>query len=271
MIQKSFLRDKKTKIYIIIFSFIFSVFLIITIGRRDFLNEYNHNYENSFLYLENTKSIDALKNNVMIKEVNEVIKTDIYFLLMDESIEDENKIALPSFFNKNYNLGDIFSFNLNDETYDFIISDFYDTKEITTKVYISKKDFNRLLLNNNSGYIVIINSWSNLDKVNNYIKNHCGVESEAHITSTSNMDLTVSLHNFNIYALVIYVVFFIICIVSLYDISKDNKIKNKIYRFLGYNKRQIIINNSLNIFLIFFISFIISLFLSLCGIYIFLK
>ena len=51
MIHKRFLRDKKTKIYIIIFSFIFSIFLIITIGRREFLIEYNHNYENSFLYL----------------------------------------------------------------------------------------------------------------------------------------------------------------------------------------------------------------------------
>ena len=56
MIHKSFLRDKKTKIYIIIFSFIFSIFLIITIGRREFLIEYNHNYENSFLYLEDSKS-----------------------------------------------------------------------------------------------------------------------------------------------------------------------------------------------------------------------
>lgn len=271
MVHKSFLRDKKTKIYIIIFSFIFSIFFIITIGRREFLNEYNHNYENSFLYLEDSKSIADLKNNAMIKDVNEVIKADIYFLLMDESIENENKIVLPSFFNKTYNLGDIFSFNLNDETYDFTISDFYDTEEITTKVYISKKDFNRLLLNNKSGHIVIINSWSNLDKVNNYIKNRCGVEPDAYITSTSNMDLTVSLHSFNIYALVIYVVFFIICIVSLYDISKDNKIKKNIYRSLGYSKKQIIIKNLLNIFLIFFISLIISLFLSLCGMYIFLK
>ena len=77
---------KKTiipKIYIIIFSFIFSIFLIITIGRREFLIEYNHNYENSFLYLEDSKSIADLKNNAMIKDVNEVIKADIYFLLMD--------------------------------------------------------------------------------------------------------------------------------------------------------------------------------------------
>ena len=132
MILKSFYRKKTTKIYFIIFVLIMCALAAIIIGKDKYVEEYNKNYEFSFIYVESSKSLDLSSIDHVIKVEDAIHGIDfeskeesihgLFYYMPSEKVKNRQETIIPSFFEKSY----LPNSSIEEGEYSFVVKDYYD-------------------------------------------------------------------------------------------------------------------------------------------------
>ncbi len=273
MILKSFYRKKTTKIYFIIFVLIMCALAAIIIGKDKYVEEYNKNYEFSFIYVESSKSLDLSSIDHVIKVEDAIHGIDfeskeesihgLFYYMPSEKVKNRQETIIPSFFEKSY----LPNSSIEEGEYSFVVKDYYDMPYLRPIVYINENVFKEMSSKKNKkGYILKIDSWLEQEQVIKNIMKTTGAEAWGFELSKSNINYSQLIEKYTMYSYIIMVVFVLVSFVTIYNIINDHKDKKYLYRSLGYTKKKICLLNIVNISSLYMFAFIISLVLVL-GIY----
>lgn len=257
MILKSFYRKRTTKIYFIILVLIMCAFATIVIGRNKYIDEYNKNYDNSFIYVESAKSL-SLDHVEHVSKVEEAIKSGFFYYMLDKNIIDHKEAIIPSFFKKSYPRNSF----IEEEDNSFVVKGFYDMPYMMPIVYINEDVFKEISSKKNKkGYILKIDSWIEYDEVVKYITKNTKSEAWGFEINKSNVDYSQLIDNFTLYSYIIIAIFILVIIITLYNVTNDQKEKEYLYRSLGYAKKKIYMIQFVNILSLYVFSMLVSLIL----------
>ncbi len=262
MIIKSFFRKKISKIYIFIFFIIFSFLYILNWSMNKYIVCANEDYHGSYILLISDIDLNLkLKKISNIKTVQTGIETKIedeqIFLIFDESLSN-NEIMIPSVYKSDYNVGDKIFLMIDNSEQEFIIKNFSDETN-NTMYYISNQIINN---KNNYVYKLDLKNWTQrektIKKINTQVKENENFEIYHYQQKKSNIDYDVIVSFFVYLILAIIIVFCFLLFNTIINILEDEKQINKLYNYLGFHKRLIIIISVMKIFSLLLLSFLIS-------------
>lgn len=248
IIYKSFFKKKSTKIYLGIFLLLGITFSFLFVSKKYLIAKENEAYPNSFIYFLSKENIDLTKEK-SIKSFNKAIEVNCnnqlthVFITKDKTIlneEDEKKLECH-IDDYTINYSSIINVNLinNEKIYNYL-----DEKE------------------NDYYYFITLKNWIEKDKTIKVLKDKYNVEINIEEYKIDSMEYKDIIFIFDIFIKIIYILFVVLCIISIFNIIIDESKNNFLYYSLGYSKMKIIKLTINKIFLILFIPLCI-LFLSL--------
>lgn len=257
MILKSFYKKKSTKIYLIIFSLIFTIFGVVLIGKNYYTEKYNQNYSDAFLYVEAEGEM-SFADIDGVSEVKEAIKNGIFVFTYSDVLElKDDEVSIPDIWGDSYTTIDFET--ESGEVISFSVSSYYESDAVTPIVYVNKNTLDILLdASQYHSYMLKLDNWDQHERIANEIFDLYNVEPIAYMTSNSDIDYSSIVKNFSTYTYIVIGIFILVSIFTVYNIIIDEKKKNYIYRSLGYTKSSVIRIQLINIVSIFCISLMIS-------------
>ena len=248
-------------------------FATLIIGKNEYIEEYNKNYEYSFIYVESSKSLDLASIDHVTNvedaihgvdfESKEEAMHGLFYYMSSEKIKNRQEAIIPSFFEKSYPQ----NYSIEEGEYSFVVKYYYDMPYLCPIVYINENVFIEMSSKKNKkGYILKIDSWLEQEQVIKNIVKTTGAEAWGFELSKSNINYSQLIEKYTMYSYIIMAVFVLVSFVTIYNIINDQKDKKYLYRSLGYTKKKICLLNIVNISSLYMFAFIISLVLIL-GIY----
>lgn len=257
MLLRSFYRKLSTKIYLIIFILLFLTLWCLLFSKEKFIEDYNKNFKESFIYLETNDVVKLEDKNII--NVLECINYGNIYVLVDESLQEHEIIVSDNFkqnVSESYILSDV-------KNYEFIIKEKYKSSSILFNVYVSQSVFNQLVLDKGiKGYYISINNWIDNEKIVSNLKKNYKGECYSFNTSLSDIDYEALFTNINFFINLLIIIFLILFVISILYIINDQKETEYLYYVLGFNRKRILFIRYTNIILLFVFSFIISLLFS---------
>lgn len=263
MIIKSFFRKKISKIYIFIFFIIFSFLYILNWSMNKYINYANEDYNGSYILLISDIDINLkLKKISNIKTIQTGIETKIedeqIFLIFDDNLSN-NEIMIPILYKLDYDIGDKIFLTIDNVEQEFIIKGFSDETN-STIYYIS----NQIINNNKNNYVykLDLKNWTQrektIKKINTQVKENENFEIYHYQQKKSNMDYDIIVNFFVYLILAIIIIFCFLLFNTIVNILEDETQINKLYNYLGFHKRLIIIISVIKILSLLLLSFLIS-------------
>ncbi len=260
LIFKSFLRKKTTKTYLLIYTIILATLFTLLITKNVMIELENNNYKGSFIEIED-------KNNIQIDRLNNIDKIyqaisikDGYnkiFLISDESYDLKNsEIIIPIKYKEEIKVGDIFELEVGDNSYNFVVKSYSNSKNNNVLVVSSK------FINENKGldnsYLLTLKNWLKKEQTLDEIRDKYKDYNISSYFYTSNDTYTTFITIINILLSVLTFLFIIILVVTSVNIIEDEKKKNEIYYKLGYLKTKLQRYNVIKIISLIGLSLIFS-------------
>lgn len=262
MIYKGFCRKKSTKLYIIIYTLLIIGISVLILGRNYYISKENELHKNDFLLVENKTNID-LSKIPNIQDYNKSIYMNEY-----------NIVLLPS-----NNLKDneiIISNNLSDKIIDNEFMELnYAEKKLKLKVIeaseelkmnciLTSKDLlNKLYKEKDSNYYALnLKNWLKYNKTIDILKNEYEMPSLFYINSSDD-NYTDTFNVITIFLILFLFIFIVVGLLTSFNIIRDEKRNNKLYKILGYSKVKIILITMYKLLLILILSVLIGLIISL--------
>lgn len=272
LILKGFFRKKNVKIYLIILTFIFSLFILLIYNRNHFIKEYNKFCEGDIIYFKASKNeyskIKKLSNIKTLTLGLEAIYNNEEVLIIRDyknKVSSNEAIIL-------YRLEDLESINLaiNNKKYNFKIKDYHELAVYPRRVIISKEDFDKLNTSDEYIYIIEYKNYFESAETNANIIEKIKFEGNLIASDVAKMGSNNYEFYINILTIFIYIlisIFTIILIITIYNIIIDEKKNVYLLSCLGFNKKTIRLHNIIKIFSLIisamFLSIIVNILLLL--------
>ena len=260
IIYKSFLRKRNIKIYIIIYTLLLTLIMLLSLGRKYYIEQNNLTYGNSIIEVKSTQNINKkLKCYSNVKEIREGISLNIddeeFFFMADKDLKEDEIILAESL-----NVEKQVKLLINNDIKIFTIKAYHQKR--TDEFYISSKTYQDLKNESKSlTYRLNLKNWNNYSKtVDKLLEDNFDVSYQ--INKTSNVDFDNQIRYFSIITIVLIVVLIITLIISIFNLIEDEKKTNILYRYLGYKKSKVKIILVQKLILVFLISILISIILS---------
>ena len=251
LLLKSFLRKKTTKIYIVIFFILAVILIICNYGKNSLIDYANENYKGSFMYFEsgdipfqdvkNYSNIDDVYEAAVVKEgINYRFVPPLAILDNDISLSD-NQILLPEELKTEYNIGDVITLELKNQSIEFVVQGFFDSK-YSSFMYIVNDETISKIIETGIGekiYFFTLKNWIYYESMPKNIEKDFGLEYVyLNIEQQNNFNINPLLTTFNLFITMIIIIFLIIGVVTIFNVISDEHKKNTIYRSLGYSKAK---------------------------------
>ena len=260
IIYKSFFRKRNIKIYIIIYTLLLTLIMLLSLGRKYYIEQNNLTYGNSIIEVKSTQNINKkLKCYSNVKEIREGISLNIddeeFFFMADKDLKEDEIILAESL-----NVEKQVKLLINNDIKIFTIKAYHQKR--TDEFYISSKTYQDLKNESKSlTYRLNLKNWSNYSKtVDKLLEDNFDVSYQ--INKTANVDFDNQIRYFSIITIVLIVVLIITLIISIFNLIEDEKKTNILYRYLGYKKSKVKIILVQKLILVFLISILISIILS---------
>ena len=232
---KGFYRKKSTYIYLIIF--VILIFFIIYFNIKiNSLNLNKESYENYFITDTN-----------ILKNIN---KDNILSIKKCFYLDDNIVISIDKKLNNN----EIIQSYFIDDNIDFIKENNLKIIDYNNSIYISEKKFNELASKYQIYYKVYLKKIKDYEVYNDIINKSIYKSISINLEENKQM-----IKFFNIYKIIVCIIFFIMILVVIINIIYDNKKYNKMLKLFGYSKLKIIIITLLDIISLILICLIIIL------------
>ncbi len=259
IIYKSFLRKKSTKIYIVIFTLLFSLITFSFLAKGYFINYVNSKYKGSYIEVETLDDIEKIDSIKNVNNYRSGIKYEnILFISNDDLKNDETIIKDSSNDDKSIEIeldNKVFELNVVDHH-----SGHFDEVIISNELYNKISDINNL-----KTYRIYLYDWLNHDKTYEKIKERINCHE---IVSFEHSEFNRDPHSiiviFNIAILLITILSVIVVSISIQNVIIDETKKNTLYKKLGYPKKAIHMINTYKIIILLLISFILPVFMVFC-------
>lgn len=257
MILKSFYRKKTTKIYLLIFMLIFTIFGVVLIGKSKYIEKINQDFSDSFIYLSSNSSLN-LSDIEGAVELKKAIKDDRFvYTYNDEKNIGKDEVIIPNILKGSFALNDFMELNVGNTSISLRVKEYYEHESVTPIIYLNKESLEQLIGNSGKySYILKIKEWNKHEEISERLINTYHIDPIVYSVSKSNMDLSQTVKNFSTYGYIIIGIFVIVSVFTVYNIISDAKKKNYIYRSLGYSKSKILVNLIYNIASLFLLSLI---------------
>lgn len=261
----SFLRDKKTKIYIIIFLIILTIITLLLYGIEILNNKINSIYQNNSYYLTfnldiNDSSYEEVTNirkyiileldsvNILDDSFNKNVLTDqnnSFILISSKEDLDDNQIYIETPYIDFINDIPNSKININ---YENINTDFLVVNAKASnfaRLYLSNEMFNYLSSDTNQVYTFNLIDYFERDKILINLEDSYGIKANfvQYYGNTKQMDTLNTLEkilkiiNIIIYTLII--LFLIIFVITIKNIVSDEVFKMELEHYLGYSSKKI--------------------------------
>lgn len=264
MILKSFFRNKTTKIYLLIFILIFTVFGIVLLGKNKYVEKINQDYSESFIYISSNSEINLTDIDGILEFKKAITDGRFVYTYNIEKNIAENEVIIPNMLKNSFKINDFMELNLGNTNNSLIVKDYYENVSVTPIIYINKASLEQLIISSGKfSYILKIREWNKHKEICKKLVNAYHIDPTVHSLSKSNLDLSQNVKNFSTYSYIIIGIFILVSIFTVYNIISDGKKKNYIYRSLGYTKTKILLNLIFNITSLFLLSLIGSGFIVL--------
>lgn len=189
--------------------------------------------------------------NLFIKEVlnnklsiNYIIVFLIITLIMMVSIYMKN--FFRNLINKNY-YGSYIYIKLDDEKIieDKYIKDYIKCIKINEEIYVEKNingiSFEKTIINDNNfknEYILILKDWKKINKIQKKMEKE-KIRNDIFINKKSELKIDKYYDYINVFIYLIMIIINIVQIITINNLISDYKKINKIYMYLGFNKKKI--------------------------------
>lgn len=259
MILKSFYRKKTTKIYLLIFTLIFTIFGVVLIGKSKYIEKINQDFSDSFIYLSSNSSLNLSDIDGAL-ELKKAIRDDRFvYTYNDGKNIGKDEAIIPNILKGSIALNDYIELNVGNTSISLRVKEYYEHESVTPIIYLNKKNLEQLI--DNSGkysYILKIKEWNKHEEISEELINNYHIDPIVYSVSKSNMDLSQMVKKFSTYGYMIIGIFVIVSVFTVYNIISDAEKKNYIYRSLGYSKSIISMNLIYNITSLFVLSLMCS-------------
>ena len=267
ILLKSFYKNNKTKLYIILFSLLLCVFPFLKFANEYYVNKVNKFHEGS--YIEFKTEYSKYNNIISNFNVNYVTlgkrvslkdngNQTFIFQALEYNLNENEIIGSPRIYNE-YDLMDIVKFDNID--YSFVLKDKKYYKDELTAInydtFFKLIDKNDIII-----YRLYIKDWSKLKKTIRYLNNEVGFKINIYDTDD---DIAGHIDFFVPYFAIIMIVFSISIVVLIMVLRYVLFEKNLYFYYcLGLSKIELIIYRIVKILSFIIISFLIFfLFISL--------
>lgn len=253
LILKSFFRKKTTKIYLIIYTFIILILMLLVFTKNVLIQKENELHNGTFIAIKN---FDISKYNNK-ENLNKVLKTTIiqnkvgeeYLLIINNDLKD-NEVIISSLLKEKFKNNREFEINNNNQTIKFIIKDFDDNIKYLFLIKVSVETYNKYYDFSNERTIITFKNWLNIqDDVNNLRKIY-GDENVFPYYLIGNTNYKNFVTVINILLIVLIFLFIIVLIIANFNIIQDENKKNLLYYKIGYNKYILKLFNILKIIIL---------------------
>lgn len=238
IIVKSFWRKKSTKIYFLIFIFLFVIFYILIFSRKYFIQLDNTNYRGSFLSLKvEENEMQNISNSFNIKKITPGIKTflnsyEIIFVASNK-IKNETQIIIPKIYKDEIEIGS----SLEYENWFLTIQDYYDAPTYSNIFLISPKIFEQLKRKQEQIFLVDLKVWAYQNKTIKILEQSQQVSDiTSYIKKIDDINYDYIITAFRFFSLFLFIIFIIIAFITFINNIEDEKKNNLLYKFLGFSK-----------------------------------
>lgn len=258
IILKSFFRNKNTKIYFVLFLFIFSVIGLLTITKNNYIKIINSKYVDQYIWFKSPDfAISKLQKNFNVKNITEAI-TDNHSLYYPNKALKDNEIYLSEYFHDTYSIGDEFTITILNQKYTFKVIGL--TKSLV--YYISHDTYSKLKNDSNKAYAFTLKDWTKKEKTIENLQKDFAISLNSFEVDNIE-ELENNIQTINIFITIIIILFLILSIVTISNIYIEEKSTSRLYQVLGYTKKVIRVLFLFKVLLLIISSLTVSIILKL--------
>lgn len=147
--------NKTTPIYVCILLILIALVIRNGYLLKDYIKEFDKNFENSYLYISSSKEIDFNDDN--IKSYERIVQDGFYDYFVDDNLTDD-EVIIYGYEGMESKIGDKVTFE-NSHNVEFTIKDFYTEPRYVYVNYISKEMFEKMVQPGKYEYAVRLYSW----------------------------------------------------------------------------------------------------------------
>lgn len=242
LILKSFFRKKTTKTYLAIYTLLLSVLMVLLCTKIVLEDKENSLYNGSYIIV-NSSDNEKLKEIKNIKDIKEAIMIkedyDNYVLVYNRNYElNSNEIIISSKLKENININENINIVVNDANMTLLIKN-YENNDTYNIFYISNELYNKLKNNLSTSFVVNLKNWRKYENTLQELKKYYKSDNVIIYYNKDNSSYETFIIVINVILITLSILFFIVLIMTCFNLVEDEKIKNKIYYKLGYPKKKL--------------------------------
>lgn len=239
MIHKSFFRKKTTKIYILVLTLICILIGVLIVGKNYYISLGNKSYSDSYLLLKSGQDVkDKLNKIKNIKNLKIGFETTLnsqtVILLGSEEIQSENGILISN----NYEEEIEKNSEIRIDNHQFYVENYYNFKNGMIIFYIHEQALNKII-SQEKVYVFELKNWIIHEATIKELKETLNIDSvSTFLNNKKEINYSQIIMVFNIFVIIMIIIFSIVFIITSYNILEDEKQSNLLYHYLGFSKKQ---------------------------------